>query len=81
MEMLEIKIADSPDEAPIYRAPEYKGAKLNNAVIVLNGTTDGNPTVDLIFTDENGQKYMIMTTAALIETLGSAIAGAKQRGK
>lgn len=76
---LKILLADSPDEAPKYNKPEYLLANLTTAQIVGRGTVRGNPTVDFIFEDENGQKYVAMLTGALIENLVGAIRGMKQR--
>jgi hypothetical protein len=66
---LEIKICNSPEEAPKYTAPEFKAASLLKAVIVKKGTVQGKATVDLIFEDGDGQKYIAMTTMALLESV------------
>lgn len=76
---LNILLADSPQEAPNYEKPEYQGANLTTAHVVGKGTTDGNPTVDLIFEDENGQKYIAMITGNLMQMLAGAIQGMKER--
>lgn len=76
---LKIVLADSPSEAPNYEKPDYKAANLKTAVIVGNGTVNGNPTVDFVFEDENGQKYIAMLTGGLIENLTGAIIGMRQR--
>lgn len=76
---LSLKMADSPDQAPKYNAPEYRAANLMTAQIVGRGTVAGNPTVDLIFEDENGQKYVAMITGGLVENLAGAVRGMKQR--
>ncbi len=76
---LSIRISDSPQEAPSYKAPEYRLAKLTTARIVGKGTVSGKPTVDFIFEDENGQKYVAMTTGSLVETLAAAVLGVKER--
>lgn len=76
---LKIQISDTPDEAPTYRLPEYKAANLTTAQIVGHGTTHGNPTVDFIFEDQDGQKYVAMLTAGLVESLDAAIQGFKAR--
>lgn len=73
MQGLTIKMADSPDTAPVYRAPEHKGGELLEAVVVQRGLESGEPSVDLIFVDESGQKYIAMTTFALLN--GVIIAG------
>jgi hypothetical protein len=78
---LAIKLCDSPEEAPVYRRPEYLLAKLTTAQIVGKGTRDGNPTVDFIFQDEKGQKYVAMLTGGLVENLAAAVLGMKQRTK
>jgi hypothetical protein len=64
---ISIKFFPTPDEAPNYNRPEYKHAEVTEAVLVRKGTVSGAPTVDLIFTDETGQKYVSMITAALLE--------------
>ena len=76
---LNIVMADSPSEAPNYEKPDYKAANLTTAVVVGNGTVAGNPTVDFVFEDEDGQKYIAMLTAGLIESLTGAIQGMKER--
>jgi hypothetical protein len=72
-------LADSPAEAPSYTAPEYRLAKLTTAQIVGRGTVQGNPTVDFIFEDEAGQKYVAMLTGGLVENMAAAVLGMKQR--
>lgn len=76
---LTLLIADSPDEAPTYRAPEYRVANLTTAQLVGRGTRSGLPTVDFIFEDENGQKYVAMLTGTLCENLAAAVLGLKER--
>jgi len=78
---LNIKLFDSPEEAPNYEEPEYRGGNLTTAVVVGNGTMEGNPTVDLILEDETGQKYIAMLTGGLIESLAGAIQGMRERTK
>lgn len=48
---------------------EYKPIAITSVVVVLDGTQSGLPTVDLVLTDENGQKYVVMTTGALIKSI------------
>lgn len=76
---LEIKLFDSPQEAPVFRTPEYNAANFKTVHVVGKGTVSGNPTLDLIFEDENGQKYIAMITAALWESVNGAIQGLKER--
>lgn len=78
---LSILLSDSPDEAPSYRNPEYRAANLTSARVVGLGTVGGNPTVDFIFVDENGQKYVAMLTGGLVENLAGAVRGMKERTK
>lgn len=67
---LTIKICRDPSEAPNYNElGDFKGANLTDAVIVKNGTEGGNPTVDLIFVDENGQKYVALITGKLLRSV------------
>jgi len=62
----------SPEEAPKYSLPEFKHATLDEAHVVMKGTVEGNPTIDLIFKDENGQKYIVLITANLLRMLVQA---------
>jgi hypothetical protein len=64
---IRIRFFNNPKEAPTYNRPEFKHAEVTEAVLVRNGTVAGAPTIDLIFTDEKGQKYISMITAALLE--------------
>lgn len=76
---LRILMADCPAEAPTYRAPEYRAANLTTVQIVGRGTVSGAPTVDFVFVDENGQKYVAMLTGALVETFAGAVRGMRER--
>lgn len=73
MQRLDITICDSPEDATkkgyVYREPEYKLATLEKAVVVRNGTTEGNATVDLMFTDATGQKHIAMITHNLLKSI------------
>lgn len=66
---LVIKNAASPDEAPKYTSPEFKAADIDHVLIVRKGTVGNKSTIDIVFVDEQGQKYITMITAALIQTL------------
>jgi len=64
---LSIEVFPSPAEAPNYMTEDgWKAATLTKAIIVRNGTQGGNATIDLQFTDEQGNKYVAMITAALL---------------
>ena len=71
MNIIEIQICDSPNDAPNYNTDGkgFKGAKLIKAIVVRKGTKGGHDTIDLQFEDENGQKYIALTTAAILKTL------------
>lgn len=77
---LEILLADTPEKAPQYQKGEFQAANMVTALVVGKGTKAGNPTVDLIFIDEYGHKYIAMITGALIENLAGAIQGMRERG-
>lgn len=47
----------------------YKAVRLEHAVVVKNGTVSGNATVDLVFVDEQGNKYMTMITGNLLNSV------------
>ena len=76
---LKILLANSVEEAPNYTKPEYLSANLTIAQVVGKGTVKGNPTVDFIFEDESGQKYVAMLTGGLVAGIAQAIEGMKQR--
>lgn len=77
--VLDIRLADTPQDAPKYHAKEYKAANLKQVVVVGKGTRDGNPTVDFVFEDEKGQKYIAMLTGALVENMTAAVKGMRTR--
>ncbi len=79
MNHLEVRMHDSPDVAPKYNAPEFKAASLEIAHVVGRGTNNGNPTVDLVFIDANGQQYVAMITGGIIQNLAGCVSGMKQR--
>lgn len=64
---ISITVHESPQEAPKYEAPEHLHATLIQAVVVKRGTLQGNPTIDLVFRDDKGQKYISMITARLLK--------------
>ena len=51
---------------------EYKPIEISQAVVVRNGTESGKPTVDFVLTDETGQKYVVMLTGALVNSIPCA---------
>lgn len=69
MQALSIKIFNSPEEAPNYNTngEGVKAAHVKEAVIVRNGTVGGNATVDLVFEDDKGQKFVGMITGRLLK--------------
>jgi len=70
----EIKRFEKPEDAPNYNTiGGFKGARLTDAVIVENGTKGGNATVDLIFQDESGQKYVVMVMGSMIRTMSDLV--------
>jgi len=66
------------DEAVDYEEPEWVGLDLTDALVIKEGTTEGNPTVDLRLRDEHGNKYVAMMTGGIIEMLAGVISGSKQ---
>ncbi|MFM6929947.1 MAG: hypothetical protein ACKOX6_15865 [Bdellovibrio sp.] len=71
---LAIEVCKSVEEAPDYRAlGGYDAADLSRVVIVKNGTQNGNPTVDLVFTDKNGNKYVAMITGKLFKAAAQLV--------
>ena len=79
--ILEITSHNKPELAPTYEQPEFEPANIHRAVVVGRGTEQGNPTVDIVFEDIHGQKYIAMVTGALVEQLASIVAGVRARTK
>jgi hypothetical protein len=75
---LEMEILDHPGEAPKYDA-DWIMLKATKAIIVGRGTVTGSPTVDLQFETADGKKYVMMATGGIIEALGGATQGKRQR--
>ena len=72
---IDIKLFEKPSDAPTYNLPGYKGILLDSAAVVGKGTVAGNPTVDLIFTDMQGQKYIAIVKGSFLEAIGGAVTG------
>lgn len=70
---LEISIcedaADAVDRGFHYTHPEYTGLRIEKAVVVQKGTTEGHSTVDLVLVDETGKKFVTMITGRLLAAL------------
>ena len=73
-----VRILDSVAEAPKY-GEDTTLLRIDTALVVGNGMESGAPSVDLQMTDAAGRKYLVMTTGSLLEMLGGAIAGKRQR--
>lgn len=72
MQHLQVVICESPDDASgkghIY-GEDYKILDLKKAVVVKNGTQEGNSTVDLVFEDIDGNKYVALCTSNIITSI------------
>ncbi len=68
---IDTEIFNSPAEAPNYLHDKRIRLKLAKADVVKKGTKGGKPTVDLHFVDQEGNRYITMTTSALLKTIGS----------
>ncbi len=66
---LKMKVLQSPVDAPTYSQPEWVGLNFDAALVVLKGTDNGRPTIDLQFTGPDGQKYIAMVTAGIIQAI------------
>lgn len=70
---LEIKVVEDASDAVkqgfFYREPVYEPIKVLKVVVVKNGTESGNPTVDFVCQDKDGQKYVFMMTGALLKMI------------
>lgn len=70
------RVANSPAEAPVY-GDDTKMLRMTAVVVVSNGTQAGRPTVDIQMEDANGNKYLIMTTGALMTAINQVIVGSQ----
>ena len=77
MQSLDIQITDGVADAPKY-GDDFKAIFLRRAVVVPKGTQEGNPTVDLQFSDHDGKQYVAMTTGHIIEALSKVVAAKRQ---
>lgn len=59
---------DAANKGFVYNK-EYKRLKIDKFVVVQRGTQKGNATVDIVLVDEEGNKYVTMTTANLLRTM------------
>lgn len=75
---LHIQVTESAADAPVY-GKDFKMVKITKAIIVPKGSVNGNPTVDLQLEDAAGNKYLIMATGGILENLGAAIKGVRER--
>lgn len=73
---LDIRVYNSVAEAPRYELPEFKASNIDHACVIRKGTEADKSTVDLIFVDESGQKFITMLTGNLVKNL-AAIIGAE----
>lgn len=48
---------------------KFKPIEIETAVVVLDGTESGKPSVDLVLVDQQGQRFVVMLTGALIKSL------------
>jgi hypothetical protein len=61
--------AEAAKEGYVYTNGDYVGVQMVRAVIVLNGMESGGASVDLLFEDEKGQKYMTIISARLLSSV------------
>lgn len=72
MQRLDIALCNSPEEAAEKGFVYHNGftqVHPKKAVVVRNGTVNGNATVDFILEDDDGKKYVFMITANLLNSI------------
>jgi len=47
----------------------FRAVTIESAVVVVHGTGQGNPTVDLVMVDAEGNKYVTMISGNLLRTI------------
>lgn len=77
-----ITIAPNPDQATDYNLEDNPPTPVKwvSSEIVAKGTEAGNPSVDMILTDDKGNRYLVMTTIGMIDGLAAAMRGVRDRG-
>lgn len=61
---------DAIAQGHVYSAENgFTAVEIEKAVVVQNGTERGNSTVDLIFRDQQGNKYVVMLTGNLLKSI------------
>lgn len=70
-----IKVAESPEEAPNYNRDEIavRGATLHTCIVVKRGMKSGKPTIDFQFRDKEGAEFVAMLTGDIVLRLADVI--------
>lgn len=70
---LSISLCEDAHEAEakghFYRPPDFKPIEIDQVVVVKKGTEEGNPTVDLVLKDADGNKFVVMVTGRLLQSI------------
>lgn len=73
MQHLDVVVFKDADEAIAngynYDPEKYRPVEIDKAVVVKEGTQQGNSTVDLVMIDEKGNKYVCLITGRLLKML------------
>lgn len=77
--VVNVSLFDNPSQAPNYQG-DTTMLKMHTCIVVGKGTVEGNPTVDLQMVDDSGNKYLVMTTGAIMEMIHGAVAGKRKQG-
>lgn len=72
---LTIEICETSQDAPNWSRDhgDVRSCRIENAYIVKKGMQSGKATVDLLFTNKDGEKYVVLMTGRLIKGLAVAI--------
>ena len=70
---IDIVICKNPTDAVLkgyeYSSDEYKPIEITEIVVIREGTEKGNPTVDLILQDQEGNKFVVTVTGKLLKAI------------
>ena len=69
LDIIVCKDANDATEKGFVYHEGYKPVEIDTVVVVQNGTEGGNSTVDLVMHDQQGNKYVIMITGALLKSI------------
>ena len=69
LDVVVCKDADEASQKGFDYGSEFKAVEIEKVVVVEDGTQSHRSTVDLLFKDKDGNKYVVMLTGALLKSI------------